>query len=139
MLLLSSSDRNVIVHVAFHSCATAVLLTSPKYPSIKCPCNFSLEEAFQRKRLLPTGGSEHYGLHCPFKLETVMQFPSLLSSFYSQNFTILCMQVFTRKLVAGSKISGTIFARENAGAEINSADMLSAENLKCGEGARCDV
>ena len=139
MLLLSSSDRNLIVAVALHSCATAVLLTSPKYPSIRCPCNFSVAEAFQGKRLLPTGCSEHYELDCRFKLKTVMQFPSLLSRFYSESFTIHCMQVFTRKLVAGSKISGDIFARENAGAEMNSAGMLSVESLKCGWGARCDV
>ena len=61
-----------------------------------------------------------------------MQFPILLSSFYSQNITIHCMQVFLRKLVAGSKISRDIFAHENGGAEVNRADMLSAESLKCG-------
>ena len=110
MHLLSSSDRNVIVPVAFHSCATAVLLTPPKYPSIRFPFIFSVAEAFQRKRLFPTGGSERYELHCWFKLKTFMQFPSLLSSFYSQNFTIHCMQVFARKLVARSKISADILS-----------------------------
>ena len=121
------------------ACAPAVLLTSPRYPSIRCPCIFSIYRSLPTKTPFPTGGSEHYELDCRFKLKTVMQFPFLLSSFYSQNFTVHCRQVFTRKLVAGSKISGYVFARENACAEMNSADMLSAESLKCGQGARCDV
>ena len=37
------------------------------------------------------------------------------------------------------RLARTFFPRENAGAEMNSADMFSAENLPCGYAARCDV
>ena len=124
MLLLSSSDRNVIVPVAFRSCATALLLTSQNIRPSDARIISLWQKPSNENAFFPRGGSEHYELDCRFKLKNVTQFHFLLSSFNSQNFTIHCMQVFTRKLVAGYKISGDIFARGNAGAEMNCADML---------------
>ena len=37
------------------------------------------------------------------------------------------------------RLARTFFTRGNAGPEMNSADIFSAESLPCGYGARCDV